>query len=269
MIPLDDKLMEGLLRAADEAGDAIMQVYASGDIGLSVKDDDSPLTLADTRSHELITTSLSTLAPGVPVISEEGELPPYESRRGWDEFFLLDPLDGTKEFVGRNGEFTVNIALVRAGRPVLGVVYVPVRRLMYYARRGAGAWRVTKGSSPERIRVSAREPARGYVVAASRSHGSAELEKYLGRLDVAERVSRGSSLKFCLVAEGAADIYPRLGPTWEWDTAAGHAVLAEAGGGVVEPGGDELSYNKSSLKHVGFIAYGLDGQCPALPKEVL
>lgn len=245
-----------LVAAARRAGGAALEVYDT-DFGVSYKEDRSPVTEADLRSHGVIKKALAELAPDTPLLSEEGRDIVYDQRRGWREFFLVDPLDGTKEFIKRNGEFTVNIALIRDGSPAMGIIFVPVLGVMYYALKGHGAFRQAGGGEPEKIAVNRKPSAQGLVVATSRSHASAELEKYLEGFKVKERVSRGSSLKFCLVAEGKADLYPRLGPTWEWDTAAGHAILEEAGGSVVDLHGAPLRYNKKSLKHAGFVAWYL------------
>jgi 3'(2'), 5'-bisphosphate nucleotidase len=249
------EFLEKLAGVAKEAGRAVLDVYGTGDYGVSYKEDRSPLTLADTRSHEIIKARLKELTPDIPVLSEEGKGTEYAVRTGWEKFYLVDPLDGTKEFINRNGEFTVNISMLKAGRPVLGVINVPVRDRAYYASEGLGAYRREGDGEPMRIRVKPWPERGGLVVVASRSHGSPELEEFLKKLTVKERISAGSSLKFCLVAEGSADIYPRFGPTWEWDTAAGHAILFEAGGRVADLGGEnELAYNKEVLKHKGFIA---------------
>lgn len=255
MEEMGKELLDKLVDAAREAGRAILAVYSSG-FEVSYKPDRSPVTTADRQSHEIINERLTKLSPHIPLLSEEGKDINYAARRGWKEFYLIDPLDGTKEFISGNGEFTVNIALIRDSRPVAGVIYVPVEDVMYYALKGHGAY-MTKGDGPpRRISVSAGTGPEGLIVVASRSHASQALEDFLRNLKVKERVSRGSSLKFCLVAEGKADIYPRLGPTWEWDTAAGHAILEEAGGRVVDLKGRALIYNKESLKHEGFIAMG-------------
>jgi 3'(2'), 5'-bisphosphate nucleotidase len=250
------RLLHNLVSLAEEAGRAVLEVYGSADMGVAYKDDRSPMTLADRRSHEIISRGLASAAPGVPAISEEGRDIPYAERRGWDRFFLVDPLDGTKEFISRNGEFTVNIALIEGGSPAMGVVHVPVLGLTYSAARGKGAFKKEGGGRPERIAVGRAPSGEGLAVVASRSHGSEALEGFLGGLRVKERISKGSSLKFCLVAEGRADIYPRFGPTWEWDTAAGHAVVLEARGLVTDTAGGPLLYNKEVLKHEGFIVWG-------------
>jgi 3'(2'), 5'-bisphosphate nucleotidase len=255
------ELLSRLVEAAREAGREILEVYSSG-FEVSYKSDSSPVTTADRRSHELITRRLAELSPHIPLLSEEGRGIDYAARRDWREFYLIDPLDGTKEFIGRNGEFTVNIALIRDSRPVAGVIYVPVKDLMYYALTGHGAYMTEGEEAPRKITANRGPGPDGLIVVASRSHPSQALEDFLKKLRVKERVSRGSSLKFCLVAEGKADIYPRLGPTWEWDTAAGHAILEEAGGKVVDSGGKELVYNKETLKHEGFIALGRGVELP-------
>jgi 3'(2'), 5'-bisphosphate nucleotidase len=245
--------MDAIAVLAREAGRAIMGVYDRGDLAVEYKSDHSPLTEADRVSHEIIMRGLAQIAPDVPVISEEGADVEYALRSRWKRFFLVDPLDGTKEFIGRNGEFTVNIALVERGAPVLGVVHRPVTGATYLAGAMLGAWRRAGDAQPEQIEVADAQFS-ALRAAASRSHGSERLEAFLSLLRVSERISAGSSLKFCLVAEGRADIYPRFGPTWEWDTAAGHAIVLEAGGRVVDTGGtEELRYNKTVLKHAGFI----------------
>ncbi|MFC1769547.1 3'(2'),5'-bisphosphate nucleotidase CysQ [Nitrospirota bacterium] len=252
-----DQLPELLPHISDiarSAGHAIMEVYESGDFDVTYKDDDSPLTLADKLSHEIIAAGLAQLTPDIPIISEEGSSIPYEERKNWDTFYLVDPLDGTKEFVKRNGEFTVNIALIDRGRPALGVIYVPVGDVLYSAAEEQGAYKTERENAPVKMDTSGLTASNELTIVASRSHGSDALEAYLKGLDVGEIVSAGSSLKFCLVAEGKADLYPRFGPTWEWDTAAGHAIVLEAGGRVISTdGNDELEYNKEILKHKGFI----------------
>jgi 3'(2'), 5'-bisphosphate nucleotidase len=248
------ELLPHIIDIARSAGHAIMEVYESGDIDVSYKDDDSPLTLADKLSHEIIVAGLSQLTPDIPIISEEGSEIPYDARRNWETFYLVDPLDGTKEFVKRNGEFTVNIALIDRGRPSLGVIYVPEQDVTYSAAEEQGAYKAERDGLPVKIETSDRIATDDMSVIASLSHGSDALNEYLKGLDVGQLVSAGSSLKFCMVAEGKADLYPRFGPTWEWDTAAGHAIVLEAGGRVVgTEGKEELQYNKEILKHKGFI----------------
>jgi 3'(2'), 5'-bisphosphate nucleotidase len=247
------ELISDLSELSRYAGRAILDIYETDDFSVEFKDDDSPLTRADRRSHEVIVEGLKDIAPAIPVMSEEGSSVPFAERKEWKEFFLVDPLDGTKEFIKRNGEFTVNIALIQDGVPAAGVVHVPVRGDTYYAAKGGGAWLVHSEDEPQRLSVRTDIDA-PLVVCASRSHGSGALDDFLAQLDISERISAGSALKFCLVAEGRVHFYPRFGPTWEWDTGAGHAIVMEAGGRVVDTGGvDELRYNKEILKHEGFI----------------
>jgi len=222
------KLLDAALEFAVEAGRRILEVYRS-DFAVTHKDDETPLTQADLASHALISAALARLAPALPVLSEEGADIPYAVRRAWPRYWLVDPLDGTREFVKRNGEFTVNIALVEGHRPVLGVVHAPVLGLTYGAARGLGAFRL---EGAKRAAIAARRAAGPLTVVASRSHRDADTGRILARLPAHQLVSRGSSLKFCLVAEGSADFYPRLGPTSEWDTAAGQCLVEQAGGAV-------------------------------------
>jgi len=244
-------LLSKVVELAREAGRSVMEVY-SRPFSVEYKEDSSPLTEADSASHRVIAAGLSAIAPGVPVISEEGESVPYAARREFERFWLVDPLDGTKEFIKRNGEFTVNIALIEDGAPVMGVVYAPAAGLMYYAEGDSTAFMEREGEAPVRIRSGFAGP--GVRAVVSRSHPDARVEEFLKGYDVLERVEAGSSLKFCIVAEGRADLYPRFGETWEWDTAAGHAVAAGAGASVTLPDGSPLRYNKEGLKNPGFIA---------------
>ncbi len=258
------------IRAALDAGREIMCVYTdpSQDFGIERKADNSPLTLADKVAHRCIEGHLRET--GIPILSEEGAYMPYEERRTWDAFWLVDPLDGTKEFIKRNGEFTVNIALVLNGRPHLGVIYAPVRRELYFGEPLLGAYKVegitewTDGMSlPDLLRHSQRLPVEraegsAYVVVSSRTHSSPETLAFVeaARKEHPEVVTRsiGSSLKICLVAEGVADVYPRLGPTMEWDTGAGHAIALCAGRQIREAGtGAPLVYNKADLHNPWFI----------------
>lgn len=235
-------LLDPVVQIARAAGQAILDVYESADFGVETKDDHSPLTAADRAAHVLIVRELQALTPDIPVMSEESAAIPFEERAGWTQFWLVDPLDGTKEFIKRNGEFTVNIALIRGHEPVLGVVHVPARDEDYYGCRDHGAFLRCAGGAAEAIaaRTEAAEPVR---VVGSRSHRGASLEAFLERLGAHEMVPMGSSLKICLVASGAADVYPRLGPTSEWDTAAAQAVVECAGGRVVDLEGQPIRYN--------------------------
>lgn len=247
-----------LLDIAREAGAAIMSVYA-GDFDVEKKADSSPLTLADLRSHQVITQRLREWCPEVPILSEEtAEHADYSVRKGWRECWLVDPLDGTKEFIKRNGQFTVNIALIQDSRAVAGVVYAPAQELAYYGADGQGAFRIQDGRPPERLPRPRRRAEDTLVVVASLSHYSPEVDEFLagqrGKYKHVELLSIGSSLKICMVAENSADVYPRLGPTMEWDTAAAHAVAAAAGRRVRNfRTGEELSYNKAELKNDWFI----------------
>jgi len=244
-----------LCGTAREAGRAIMEVYSS-EFAVEYKSDNSPLTLADKRSSALIEAALLKMYPDIPVISEEGEPVPYETRRGWRRFWLVDPLDGTKEFVKRGGDFTVNIALVDDGRPVIGVIYAPVPDLIYYALKGWGAWKEDHDFPQGMIHTKKKPEGEGFTVVHSRSHPSKKLEDFLATVPVKTRLLAGSSLKFCMVAEGTADFYPRLGPTSEWDTAAGQCIVEEAGGSVLDLNGAPLGYNKPDLLNEGFMVYG-------------
>jgi 3'(2'), 5'-bisphosphate nucleotidase len=252
---MDMDLALSIAGAAREAGAGIMDIYESGHLGVEVKSDHSPLTKADIFSHELITGRLEELTPDIPVISEEGKQVDYALRSQWRRFYLVDPLDGTRSFIGRSGEFTVNIALVEDGKPVLGVIYAPASDTLYYSLQGEGSYRRRADEEQERIEVAAPREPRGLVAVISRSHRTNEQEALVDSGMVSDFIPSGSSLKFCLVAEGRAHIYPRFGPLWEWDTAAGHAILREAGGRVVDPGTRrELEYNKRDLLHGGLLA---------------
>ena len=249
-------MQDVLIELAAAAGREILEVYETS-FDVTTKDDQSPLTEADLRAHRVIVDGLRELTPEVPVISEEAEAPSFEVRRHWRRYWLVDPLDGTKEFVSRNGEFTVNIALIEAGEPVLGVVGVPVKGHIYVGdHRRRQAFR-TSDAGRTALRTQAPAPGRLTVVA-SRRHGGDRLAAYLDTLAESFKVDRraiGSSLKFCLLAEGKADVYPRLGPTSEWDVAAAHAVLQAAGGMVMQTDGTPLRYNtKESFLNPDFVA---------------
>lgn len=249
------EFIEPIIALARSAGDAILEVYAS-DFDVQSKDDESPLTQADLASHRRIIAGLTELTPELPVISEEGGLPPFETRRQWPTYWLIDPLDGTKEFVNRNGEFTVNIALVHDGRPVFGVVHVPVQAKTYVGCEGHGAELRAGGEPPKSITV-ARSSGRPVRIVGSRSHRGSSLDAFIEKLGDCELVPMGSSLKFCVVAEGGADVYPRLGPTSEWDTAAAQAVVEQAGGSVVTLDGKPMKYNqKEDILNPHFLVVG-------------
>ncbi len=253
------ELREACLRLATGAGAAILAVYAQ-DFEVEHKDDASPLTQADLASHRIIVEGLRTLTPDIPVLSEEDADIPWSVRRTWNRHWLVDPLDGTREFVKKNGEFTVNIALIENGVPVLGVVYAPVFDYLLHAERGAGAFLREGGAD---IAVMTRRPATAPLrVAASRSHLDERTSASLRRMGETERHGLGSSLKFCRIAEGRIDVYPRFGPTSEWDTAAAQCVLEAAGGVVLRLDGTPLDYNrKENILNPDFIALG-DAELP-------
>jgi len=241
---------------ARAAGREILEVYAAEEVVATAKADASPLTEADLRAHSLIVERLGRLRPQLPVLSEEAADTPYSERARWSRYWLVDPLDGTKEFLSRNGQFTVNIALIEGHRPQLGVVHVPVADTTYAGFPGRGAWRQRAEEPQQAIHVAPRSASPLRVVG-SRSHRGDSLDAFLERVQPYELHAIGSSLKFCLLAEGAADVYPRLGPTSEWDTAAAHAVLLAAGGSVTRLDGTPLEYNtREELLNPHFLAAG-------------
>lgn len=266
---LTRELLQTINSIAIAAGQQILSVYERpGALDVNVKADDSPITEADMRAHHLIVNALTRLTPDLPVLSEESADVPFEVRQMWQRYWLVDPLDGTKEFISRNGEFTVNIALVRAGMPVLGVVHVPVTRVSYLGfceDDHQQAWRCDSNGqwqdiSAAHIALPGSTHSELRVVA-SRRHGGGALDKFLVELNQRYAgltlVNMGSSLKICLIAEGLADIYPRLAPTSEWDTAAAHAVLRAAGGEIYKVDLHALTYNqKDSLLNPSFVAVG-------------
>ncbi len=251
---LSQEELELLVDIAKEAGEAIMDIYMADERGIELKDDNSPLTAADLASHNVICRRLKQTFPDIPVMSEESNEIPFERRSAWSEYWLVDPLDGTKEFINRNGEFTVNIALIVDGQAVAGVVYVPVTSKCYVGELTQGARVIHQGETVTLVGNTAGN--RAPVVVGSRSHPSPELAGYLERLGEHTILPVGSSLKFCMLAEGKADLYPRLGPTSEWDTAAAQAVLESAGGLVVDyVSGEPLRYNsKESVLNPWFVA---------------
>ena len=248
-------LLPAVADLARDAGRRIMRIYKAG-FTVELKDDHSPLTEADMAAHNAILAGLDLLTPTIPVLSEESADIDFETRRRWRTYWLIDPLDGTREFIKRNGEFTVNIALIHEHRPVLGVIHVPVSGVDYLARRGNGAFRQAPGQAAERIhvRTACRKPP---VIAGSRSHQGPALKAFLGRIGEHHLLSMGSSLKSCLVAEGKADLYVRLGPTSEWDTAAAQCIVEEAGGRVTDTRMRALRYNtRDSLLNPDFFVFG-------------
>ena len=255
-------LVDLAIQASLEAGEEIMKIYSTADFGVEIKSDSSPLTIADRASHKVIMKYLEDTV--IPVLSEEGdEITPYEERKGWKQCWIVDPLDGTKEFIKRNGEFTVNIALVEDGEPVFGVIYAPALDTLYYSVPGDGAF-VCHSPIADRVRENSEKlPSEilpeAYTIVGSRSHSSPETEAYVTELKskygAVDFAASGSSLKFCLVAEGKAHSYPRFAPTMEWDTAAGHAILVASGGSVVIwPEKTPLRYNREQLRNPWFLA---------------
>lgn len=254
---LSARSIEQLKTIARKAGAAILEVYDQDDFGVLIKVDKSPLTKADKAANEVICDGLLTLDEQYPIVSEENRDVPYEVRRHYSEFWLVDPLDGTKEFIKRNGEFTVNIALISNGRPVIGVVYTPVTDTMYFASKGSGAFVETDEgvSKLEAAMFSMKD--KGLNVVCSRSHLNDETKAFIDKLRSPDTVSKGSSLKFLILANGEAHLYPRIAPTMEWDTGAAQCVLEEAGGKVVEyETGEPLAYNKEVLLNPFFLATG-------------
>jgi len=242
-----------IVAIAKEAGDAIMRIYSQY-FEVEYKKDSSPLTLADKKANDIIEDGLNQLSVNFPILSEEGKEILYEDRKHWEYFWLVDPLDGTKEFVKKNGEFTVNIALIHKDKPVLGVVYAPALDVCYWAKQGEGAFK-----DGQNLPLKAESQRNTYKIVASRSHMSYETQAFIDAIDTQkekELISIGSSLKICLVAEGEADIYPRLGPTMEWDTGAAHAIINESGK-KLRKYSDELysscKYNKYSLLNQWFV----------------
>lgn len=261
---LSKKLLDDVIQIALRAGNEIMEIYQR-DFEVAYKSDDSPLTEADTHSNAVICNGLEQLDVKFPILSEETKMVDYAEREGWDYFWLVDPIDGTKEFIKKNDEFTVNIALIHKGIPVLGVVFAPALNVLYYGMEGAGAYKqqVMNGDLSERKKMPLALDSKPFTVVASKSHLSEETQEFINDLSEDHpdltTVSKGSSLKLCLVAEGVADIYPRLGPTMEWDTAAAHAVVLGAGKKVLaysnvkrQTVGD-LLYNKENLLNSWFV----------------
>jgi len=247
--------IQDIVIIAKEAGNAIMQIY-NQDFEVEYKQDNSPLTLADKKANDIIENGLNQLTVNFPILSEEGKDIPYEERKHWEYFWLVDPLDGTKEFVKKNGEFTVNIALIHKNTPVLGVVYAPALDIYYWAKQGKGAFK-----DGQRLPLKTESQRETYKIVASRSHMSDEAQAFIDDIDTdkdkeKELISIGSSLKICLVAEGEADIYPRLGPTMEWDTGAAHAIINESKKNLERYMNGKYSkheYNKEDLLNQWFI----------------
>ncbi len=251
------ELAQEAVQIARQAGGEIMAIYGREDFDVELKADESPLTIADKAANDLICAQLEQLSVQYPIVSEENKAIPYEERRHFDYHWLVDPLDGTKEFIKRNGEFTVNIALIHEGRPVLGVVHVPCFSETYWGAEGIGAFVVKNGNTEKLQAASFKMTDEQLGVVCSRSHLNEETQAFVDQLKSPALVPKGSSLKFLIVAKGEAHIYPRLGPTMEWDTAAAQAVLEQAGGSVIDEGTKApLRYNKENLLNPYFIAYG-------------
>jgi 3'(2'), 5'-bisphosphate nucleotidase len=254
-----EPVLRQVREAVAQAGDAILEIYADPDrFNTQHKDDASPLTDADLAANAILVKRLKALTPTIPVLSEESGHAPWSERQLWRDCWIVDPLDGTREFLKRNDEFTVNVALVRDHQPILGVVFAPALDKWYFAARGHGAWRQEESAhqAPQRIQAAERAANAPWRVVGSRSHSTPEVSRFVEQLGASEMVSMGSSLKLCLVADGSADVYPRLGPTSEWDTCAAQAVVEEAGGQVLNAEtGKPLSYNaRESLLNPHFIA---------------
>lgn len=260
-ITIDDNLLRELTQLSRTAGEAIMHVYQLDDFGVEEKTDDSPVTKADNAANDLICNWLAEHYPAIPIISEEYPLPAYEERRSWTYCWIVDPLDGTKEFIKKNGEFTTNIALVKNGQPIVGVVYLPVKDLMYAAATGVGAYKEAGGRQTP-LQARTYDPAApGLSLVCSRSHMGARTQAYTERYSQPIMLKVGSSLKMMLIAEGKADIYPKLGPISEWDVAASQCILTEAGGSITHiESGLPIHYNKESMLMPHFLAEGIRKQ---------
>lgn len=249
---VNEVLISKLLPIAYRAGEAILAIYNSGkSLEVLVKDDHTPLTIADQESNQIITSGLRDLFPAIPVLSEEGSSVPYEVRKAWTYYWCVDPLDGTKEFIYRRDDFTVNIALIHINRPLLGIIYAPAYGVMYYGSHETGGW--SKKGNEDWKRLYAEGNVKGWTAIGSRSHASTEEMELLKSYPVVRNIAAGSSLKFCRIAEGAAHIYYRHGATMEWDTAAGQAIVESSGAIMTGADGSEFLYNKPSLKNGSFI----------------
>lgn len=247
-------MLNKVIKTAEEAGKKILEFYET-EVEVITKEDDSPLTKADLAAHHIIVDALKEIDPDAHVISEESGIPEYSERKNWDRFWLVDPLDGTKEFIKKNGEFTVNIALIENEKPVLGVVYVPAFDVMYYAEKSIGSFKKEGAEQAVKLETDSFEAPGKARIVVSRSHGDDTTAKKLQKIgiEVSEEVPSGSSIKFCLVAEGKADLYPRLGPTMEWDTAAADAVYRYSTSADNEEKYSPLTYNKESFKNPYFL----------------
>ncbi|MEN9916286.1 MAG: 3(2) 5-bisphosphate nucleotidase [Pseudomonadota bacterium] len=249
-----NSLLNDIVFLAKKAGNQVLKIYQS-DFTVGYKNDKSPITVADLASHECICQGLRHITPDLPIISEESDPISFQKRRSWEKYWLVDPLDGTKEFLEKNGEFTINIALIEQHKPHLSVIFVPSMNICYFAQRGVGAYKQIGEAQPEPMLSRVWKEGQPITALISRRHGNAELKKFLAQFSNLNLLYCGSALKFCWVAEGLADIYPRFSPTFEWDTAAGHCILNESGGLVINNTGRELQYNRSSsLQIADFLA---------------
>lgn len=259
---MNEELFKKLIAIIKQAGDAIMEIYARSDFMVTKKEDNSPVTVADKISNNIIIEALKKLTPDIPILSEESTEIPYEERKEWQQFWLIDPLDGTKEFIKRNGEFTINIALIEDNKPILGVVYAPALGTLYYGAKGLGAYKL-EDSSKKRITTQEYKNGDLLNIVASHSHHNENTEKFIKNIEQdhipINIITIGSSLKFCLVAEGSIHVYPRFGPTMEWDTGAGQAIIEATGGTVTDMENRPLRYNKEKLLNPYFIVNGSQG----------
>ena len=253
ILVLNDDIIEGVIDIARQASAAILDVYYT-DFNISFKDDKSPLTEADTLANKIITDGLEKIAPGVPILSEEGQKIPYDKRSKWETYWLVDPLDGTKEFIKKNDEFTINIALIEYNQPILGVVYAPALDRLYWGSREHGSFKLNSGGISTSISVKSQITT-PVQIAVSRSHLSPKVKTFISQFIEYNLHPMGSSLKICCVSDGTMHLYPRLGPTMEWDTAASHAIIRGAGGEIIKVGtNDPIEYNKKDLLNPDFIA---------------
>lgn len=260
IVPTDEllsSLTQQVLGIARQAGKAILEVYSSSEFEVDEKQDNTPITTADLLAHRMIVSDLKSIKPRIQILSEESTNVPFEERESWQSYWLIDPLDGTREFINRSGEFSVNIALVHNKKPILGVIYAPVMDVAYYAYEQGGAWKQSCSMQPRKI-TARKLPEKELTVARGRSN-SPRLKQFLQNLGQHQEVSMGAAIKSCLVAEGVADIYPRLGPTSEWDTAAAQCIVQEAGGRITDTNMRTLEYNsKPSLLNPHFLVFGSD-----------
>lgn len=249
-----NSLLNDIISLSKKAGSQVLKIYHS-DFSVGYKNDESPITIADLASHQFICQGLHHITPDLPIISEESDPVSFQKRRLWEKYWLVDPLDGTKEFLEKNGEFTINIALIEHHKPSLGVIFVPAMNICYFAQQGIGAYKQIGEAQPELMHSRIWKEDQPITAAISRRHGMNDLKNFLDQFSYLNLLYGGSALKFCWLAEGLADIYPRFSPTYEWDTAAGQCILNEAGGIIIDNIGQELQYNmSSSLQIAKFLA---------------